>query len=114
VQADAGKFLTGFTAVAAIAIPSVLAHAQVCSGWVGRHGYGCGCGCRCRGEGGVYGVGGWVGTGKGVGEGMICVERGNACVNVCVSGFVCMCVVCVQAFACACVKGWCFLKPFVH
>ncbi len=26
---DAGKFLTGFTAVAAIAIPSVLAHAQV-------------------------------------------------------------------------------------
>lgn len=28
-QADAGKFLTGFTAVAAIAIPSVLAHAKV-------------------------------------------------------------------------------------
>uniref|UniRef100_A0A7S3VN99 Vacuolar protein sorting 55 n=1 Tax=Dunaliella tertiolecta TaxID=3047 RepID=A0A7S3VN99_DUNTE len=26
---DAGKFLTGFTAVAALAIPSVLAHAQV-------------------------------------------------------------------------------------
>jgi hypothetical protein len=27
---DAGKFLTGFSAVGSIAIPAVLAHAQVC------------------------------------------------------------------------------------
>jgi hypothetical protein len=33
---DAGKFLTGFSAVGSIAIPAILAHSQVSCGWFER------------------------------------------------------------------------------